>query len=438
MTIAVIGAGPSGCAAAYHLSRQGRDVVLYERGPAPGGRCLTHRERGHCLDTGAAFITNFYPRFMALAAELGCDGAIQELHRVTGLKRGDRVGLLNISSPSSFLRFPLLGLKHKARMALWTARLTLQRRRYDIACPETLLDVDARSVAEHAIEAVGAEAYHTLVRPGIEPFWYFRCEDVSEGLAVGLTAHAAGARFFHLEGGIDQVCQRMAQHAELHTHTEVTALQRRGDQIEVHSRRDGDDAVRLFDAVVIAATATTARHLIEALPETWVSRAQREFLDSQRYVANIHAAFRTRRLKDIPAAGSVFPCGPGQHEVAAVAFHRFRDSDPDASEELFSVYLSDEVSRDVMTLSDEALYQKCLTLAHQLLSVIPLDAEPFHLVRRKEAIPVHAPGRYKLAHQFQIEQTERGGPIFFCGDYLATATLEGAVATGAVVSKAMA
>ena len=101
MRVAVIGAGPAGCAAAHRLSCQGHDVALYEKGSAPGGRSFTHRADGFCLDTGAAFITNFYPRFEALAAELGCAESIRELHRVTGLRRGDRVGLLDIASTRS-------------------------------------------------------------------------------------------------------------------------------------------------------------------------------------------------------------------------------------------------------------------------------------------------------------------------------------------------
>ena len=54
----------------------------------------------------------------------------------------------------------------------------------------------------------------------------------------------------------------------------------------------------------------------------------------------------------------------------------------------------------------------------------------FFLIKRKEAIPVHAVGRYGLASEFLKIQQENKSPLAFCGDYLATATVEGAVATG--------
>ena len=35
--VLVVGAGPSGLAAAYHLARSGHDVTIYDAGPKPGG-----------------------------------------------------------------------------------------------------------------------------------------------------------------------------------------------------------------------------------------------------------------------------------------------------------------------------------------------------------------------------------------------------------------
>jgi len=50
------------------------------------------------------------------------------------------------------------------------------------------------------------------------------------------------------------------------------------------------------------------------------------------------------------------------------------------------------------------------------------------MIGRQEAIPVHAVGRYRKAALFKEEQ--RGRALQFCGDYLATATIEGAIASG--------
>ena len=108
-TIAIVGAGPAGCMAAYQLHKLGCKVVVFEQASAPGGRTRSYRKDGHILDTGAAFVTNFYPRVHGLTKELGIADQLLELHRLTGLHSGTKVAHLNISSSLSFLRFPLVG-----------------------------------------------------------------------------------------------------------------------------------------------------------------------------------------------------------------------------------------------------------------------------------------------------------------------------------------
>ena len=68
--VAVIGSGPAGCAAAHRLSQQSYDVEVFESASAVGGRTYTFRKDNFHLDTGAGFITNFYPRVFELAKSL--------------------------------------------------------------------------------------------------------------------------------------------------------------------------------------------------------------------------------------------------------------------------------------------------------------------------------------------------------------------------------
>ena len=52
MAVAVIGAGPAGCAAAYVLARRGLDPLLIEAQNSVGGRTRTDKEDGFIIDTG--------------------------------------------------------------------------------------------------------------------------------------------------------------------------------------------------------------------------------------------------------------------------------------------------------------------------------------------------------------------------------------------------
>ncbi len=144
--IAIIGAGPAGSAAAEALTQQGHEVTVYERAPHIGGRTFTYRDGDDHLDTGAGFITNFYPRVTALTKRLGFADQIKELNRITGLFAQGHLAPMNVGSLVSFLKFPFMGLREKMRMAAWTGGLTLKRGRFDLGDPQTLEDLHARSV----------------------------------------------------------------------------------------------------------------------------------------------------------------------------------------------------------------------------------------------------------------------------------------------------
>lgn len=431
--VAVIGSGPAGCAAAHRLSQQSYDVEVFESASAVGGRTYTFRKDNFHLDTGAGFITNFYPRVFELAKSLNFSSDILEMHRVSGLNHDGRATTLNVGSALSFAQFPLLSWGDKLKMGLWTAKLTLKRKQYDIARPETLDSVDTQSIADYARKNLSEDIYHFLIRPGIEPFWYFSCEEASEGLVLGLTAQAAGARFYFIDGGIDKVCSRLLGELNVHLNSPVMGINPTEQGIELSIGEEGQ--TQTFDKVVVATTASVASRLSEPLPDAWLSKNQRDFLSSQKYASNIHATFKIPRLSKDINVSSVFPCGPGRHAPAALSFHRKKHpgSDKD-THELVSLYLSDEKSKEMLQETDEALYLYTWKLAQTLYTGLPDQAEPFHLIRRNEAIPVHAPGRYRLATTFQTEQLASDSPVRFCGDYLATATIDGALATGFKIS----
>ena len=430
----VIGGGPAGCAAAYRLSQKGYRVILLEKDAAIGGRTRTHRDEHFKLDTGAAFITNFYPRIFALAKELGFESSIAELSRVSGLHYQGRTAELNISSTASFLAFPFLGMLDKLKMGKWTAGLTLKRKLFDIGNPQTLQNFDSRSVGEHARAHLNEKIYDFLIRPGIEPFWYFSCDEVSEGLALGLSAHAAGAKFYYFKEGIDEVCQQLTRNLEVRCDATVSELTYSPNHFQVTVTGPQGAQKLEADRLVLATTANVAHQLTAHLPTELVSETQRSFLKSQTYAANIHLSFKVPRLKKAPPMSSIFPCGPGKHALAALSFNRIKDPLRDTRDnELISLYLSGDESLKCLEQSDERVFDRGIELARQFYPEISPQAEPYFLIRRPEAIPVHAVGRYRLAHAFQKEQQERNGPIHFCGDYLATATIDGAVATGLAI-----
>ncbi len=136
-------------------------------------------------------------------------------------------------------------------------------------------------------------------------------------------------------------------------------------------------------------------------------------------------------IAEAPGVNAIFPTGPGRPPIAALSFHYFK-TDPERrkSHEIISVFLSTEESARIMSWSDDEIAGRAIELARSLYSAFPKQADIFHLARRTEAIPLHAVGRYQQAALFLEEQRRSESRLQFCGDYLATATIDGALATG--------
>ena len=270
--VVVIGAGPAGAAAADALSRGGYDVTVLEKADHLGGRTHTHRADGQHVDTGAAFITNFYKRTWRLAERIGFDDEIVELNRLSGLAASRRLAVLDIGSALSFLKFPFVTLLDKLRMLWFTLKLTLRRQKLDIAAPETLVEYDAESVSQWVNRSTNQRVLDYLVRPGIEPFGTFPADDVSAGLCAGLTAHAAGARFFYFKDGIDRICANLLQEVDVKTGVSVCDVAPGPDGRGVLVSVVGEAEQYAFDGVVIATTADVATRLVNAADDLGIHR----------------------------------------------------------------------------------------------------------------------------------------------------------------------
>lgn len=426
MKIAIIGGGPAGCSSVYFARKMfpRAEVTIFEGASHLGGRTTSLRKEGWVLDTGAGFVTNFYPRLFSIAKEYGFSDAIVEMNRISGLSRDGAVAPLNVGSAVSFVQFPLLNLFEKVQMAWWTGKMTWLRNKLDLAQAESLAEYDTMSIEDYALSVLTPNIYHSLIRPGIEPFWYFSCEEVSRSLVMALTANAAGARFYSVPSGIDTLCGHMAKGAVCKLGHTVLNIREENQGYRIASVHEGNEIAESFDRIVVATTASAAQQISK---DVSIASDVRTFLASQTYASNIHICFRMPTQPHPPKAGSIFPCDSEKRLLAAISFHRAKQPCYDKKEELVSIYLSDAGAKIWMGASDEELAQFAWNKAKEYCPELAHHAKIFSIHRRKEAIPVHAVGRYMQAAEAQKKQV--GSNIQFCGDYWASATIEGAIST---------
>lgn len=127
-SVAVVGAGLAGIAAAAHLSRTGFRVTLIEKNPQPGGRCLSFPDpvTGDLLDNGQHLLMGCYRETLSLLNLLGTGDRLRALPpQLNWLEPGGNLHTL----PTAGLIYPFSLLFGWARLGLfrWADRWAIGR-----------------------------------------------------------------------------------------------------------------------------------------------------------------------------------------------------------------------------------------------------------------------------------------------------------------------
>jgi protoporphyrinogen/coproporphyrinogen III oxidase len=277
-SVAIVGAGVSGLAAAYFLAQQGIRPVLIEQSNRAGGLIRTDHLRGCILEAGPDSYLAAKPAVTELCGELpgmseqiiGSNDAARRIFVVRHAQLvpmprgmammvpGDLSAALNSSlfSPATKLRF-------------FAETLSRPRtRQADVSVGEFIADHFGTELLEYAAEPLLAGVYGgdsaSLSAPSVLPrFVEYERAHGSLIRAVRRENRArtsSGGLFRSFRDGMQMLTDRLAQGAALRQAT-AQRIQRRNGSWRVHC--DGED----FDAgdVVLACPAHTAARLLEGL-----------------------------------------------------------------------------------------------------------------------------------------------------------------------------
>ncbi len=419
MKVAVAGGGIAGTSAAWHLHHRGASVVLFESSDALGGRTRCHRGKHGILDTGAGFLCSFYPQLHAALKPLGLRKQLVQLSRTTGIRGDGQLATMTLGSVSSFLRFPFLGVRDKARFAAEMGSWTLQRPRFDLHDPHNLAHFDDEDMITAARRRVSDAIIDAGMRPGVEPFYFFRCEAASVAMLKALCSRIVDGSVAGLRTGMDSMCTAMAQHAEVRLNTPVAAIEREGAGVRVNGER--------FDALVLA---WWAPELLGMLPEGTLDPAQQQFLAATQRLPQVHVAWLVDMHWPHDMA-TVLPIG-GRDDIAVISRQTPKHGRRDDGRELVSVFLTAEASEAMVRRPDDEIAPAVWQRARRFWSALPAKAQLVGVYARPAAVGVPYPGFYKRAAAFLDAMRP---PIVFAGDHLTTPNMEGAFRTGKLAAE---
>lgn len=131
MRIGIIGAGATGLAAAYYLTQQGCEVIVYESAPFWGGHASTFDIGGSRLERGYHHWFTNDTDILQLVTEIGLQDSIRWIDSTVGTLYQNKI--YNFVTPLDLLKFHPLKLTDRIRLGLTTLYLQHQKdwRKYE-------------------------------------------------------------------------------------------------------------------------------------------------------------------------------------------------------------------------------------------------------------------------------------------------------------------
>ncbi|GAA0930100.1 FAD-dependent oxidoreductase [Nonomuraea longicatena] len=436
---AIIGGGMAGCAAARELVRSGREVTIFETGEGLGGRARSwHRPEIEPTVGINLMYVSFYPLMTRLVEEYGLKDQLVRISSDVYISDGGNAVPLSSDSPLNILKYPLASLRDRLGFAFAGLQQVRRRDRLDLFDPLKAAPFDdGSSIADFAHRYMSPRGFDFLLRPQVEGFWNFRCEDVSSVHGRALLAWLGGSTFQVFRDGMQVLAERLTEGAEHRLGHEVTDLQLTGEGVRVIARTpSGDPVGTVVDDVVVATPAPIAAKLTATLPGDVVGGETRTFLETQEYEPAISFAYLVEP-GGLPAGAHIVAGGSADPPIRNMITYprKVRDGDGRLTDRLLVfAYPGRALTRRLLGAAPQEQFAAVTPLLKTLWRDFPADCEPFHVVERPFGFPIPAPGRYRSS-----ARVTRGlrPPVVFAGDYFNSPTTEAALLSGVRAANAL-
>jgi hydroxysqualene dehydroxylase len=264
-TVAVIGGGWAGLAAAVEATRLGHRVTLFEMAPQLGGRSRGVEANGLMLDNGQHILIGAYSATLALMRTLGVDVEAALLRTPLRFTGPDGSGLqLEAGAPIVAFARAVLGQRRWAlreRLSLLAAAAGWAARGFRCNESTTVGELTARlplSIREQLIDPLCVAALNT---PAAEASARVFLRVLRDALFSGPGSADLLLPRVSLSELLPAPAQRRLADAELRLHTRVESLCADAAQWRVNDER--------FERVVLAATPTESARLASEIAPDW-------------------------------------------------------------------------------------------------------------------------------------------------------------------------
>jgi oxygen-dependent protoporphyrinogen oxidase len=430
-TVAVVGAGLAGLAAAWRLSKQGFAVAVFERARGPGGRARSEKLDGFTLEAAGPLLSTGDRKLLAWIDEMGLRDELLPLRPVVKTHWSDgRSAVVDSRRLPGIARIPGVRPLEALRLLRLPRLAARYGERIDLEAPERAADLDDRSIGDFGRLYFGRSVLAHWIEPFVTEESLGEAEELSRVLFLRRHRARARERPGVLRAALGEVAAAAAAGLTVRYGIEARRVARRADgglSLTVGSR--AAQQVVEPDAVVLATSAgEAARSAASALVT-----AERDALAAVRYQPAVSLAVALRRpfyphthhiqlahvggsplenvLLEPGMPGGRVPDGRGLALLRATG--SWSEANFGAPDDSLSKELMGAFARVVPGAQAAVLFTK--------------------LFRVERFMPRFGVGHYRqIARLEAVEQGLRreGRRLYVAGDYRMDPSLEGAVSSG--------
>jgi oxygen-dependent protoporphyrinogen oxidase len=425
--IFVVGAGPSGLAAAWRLTQNGHQVVVLESRDRVGGQLLTVKQDGFLMEAGTTILPAAYEDVMRLVREAGLLGDLIAANSLMGFMRDGQLHTLRADNLAlDAARTKLLSTKSKlkvARLVLDTLRMRRVLSYEDLSLAAAFDTETPRAYATRV--GLGDELYDYLIEPTVRGGAGVPGDVISVVEFFFLWQKVLGTKLFAFRDGYSTLPERLASGLDVRLSCNVREVIEDGAKVTVSW--DGPNGLETHEGAgaVVSSMGNLVPEIVPQLPES-----RKEFLRALNYTHCINVNFALSQPPAIESAFIVVPRPEAPDLFAAILEHNKAPDRTPPGKGLVTLYGMNEWSARHMDADDETVIADILRDGGEKIVPGISDTIEFARVNRWYPILVYShPGLYRALGRFHAAR-DRRSRIHLAGSYNSSGNLNTAAAAG--------
>ena len=430
-TVAVLGGGLAGLAAAHRLVAAGARVTLFEATEQLGGRSATDEVDGYKVDIGTQLIGSMYRRFRHLVEEIGLGSSLIPAPGRDALWRGGRAHEVVYGSVSSMIASGGLPLTTKMRLgAVYVPFLARNAEALELLAPERAASagLDQETITAWGEREIDRAFVRSLVYPQLGAFYGSHPDETSAGFYHILARYGMDVALSAVRGGVGTVSDRLAERVRegggtvrLSAPVQNVEMGASDGRVRVTTSGESEE----FDAAVSALPAPVLLGTLRGAPVELT-----EWLSVVRYRPSLSVALLLDSPNDVRYFGLSFPQGEARF-VSAICVQENKPADlVPPGKGLLVAMPTPETAPTLAALESGEVVDRMLPEIARAFPGIESRIVRARVYRWPVGAPVFFPGYLHHLGSFRRSNPERSLPLVLTGDYLYSPSVEGAVASG--------